>query len=114
MNNSPLRDIRNTEIDTFERDGIVLLKKMFDHFDNFEHWGLFEGSPKGYFVKQSDGTKRHLTDITGEKVTSFLKKCQSDQRAATERRQINTAGKQPRRRPARNILRRSHCGRHRL
>lgn len=31
MNNSPLRDIRKTEIDTFERDGIVLLKKMFDH-----------------------------------------------------------------------------------
>ena len=60
-------------------DEETTLKKMFDHFDNFEHWGLFEGSPKGYFVKQSDGTKRHLTDITGEKVTSFLKKCQSDQ-----------------------------------
>lgn len=57
----------------------VTLKKMFDHFDNFEHWGLFEGSPNGYFVEQPDGTKRHLTDITGEKAINFLKECKPDQ-----------------------------------
>jgi len=48
------------------------LEKMFDHFDNFEHWGKFKGSPKGYFVEQPDGTKRHLTEITGDKVVDFL------------------------------------------
>jgi len=48
------------------------LDNMFDHFDNFEHWGKFKGSPKGYFVNQPDGTKRHLTEITGDKVVNFL------------------------------------------
>ena len=55
------------------------LKKMFDDFDNFEHWGLFEGSPKGYFVEQAEGKERHLTDITTEKAINFLRECQPDQ-----------------------------------
>ena len=55
------------------------LKKMFDHFDNFEHWGLFEGSPQGYFVEQAEGRKKHLTDITAEKAINFLRECQPDQ-----------------------------------
>jgi len=57
----------------------ITLKKMFEHFDNFEHWGLFKGSPNGYFVEQTDGTKRHLTDITGEKAINFLRECNPDQ-----------------------------------
>ena len=87
-------------------DEKVTLKKMFDHFDNFEHWGLFKGSPNGYFVEQpdrrpfscggwgrrgfrrkgrhptfppEDSTKRHLTDITGEKAINFLRECKPDQ-----------------------------------
>ena len=60
-------------------DEELTLKKMFDHFDNFEHWGLQEGSPYGYFVKQADGTNKHLTDITGEKAIGFLRECQPDQ-----------------------------------
>jgi arylsulfatase A-like enzyme len=60
-------------------DEEVTLKKMFEHFDNFEHWGLFKGSPNGYFVEQPDGTTRHLTDITGEKVLNFLRECKPDQ-----------------------------------
>ncbi len=55
------------------------LRKMFDHFDNYEHWGLQEGSPLGYFVEQADGTKKHLTDITGEKAIGFLRECKPDQ-----------------------------------
>jgi len=55
------------------------LDKMFDHFDNFEHWGKFKGSPKGYFVDQPDGTKRHLTEITGDKVVDFLNDRNSDE-----------------------------------
>ena len=55
------------------------LKKMFDEFDNFEHWGLFEGSPQGYFVEQAEGRKKHLTDITAEKAINFLRECQPDQ-----------------------------------
>jgi len=54
------------------------IRKMFDHFDNFEHWGKFKGSPKGYFVSQPDGTKRHLTDVTGDKVINFLQDCSTD------------------------------------
>jgi arylsulfatase A-like enzyme len=73
----------------------VTLKKMFEHFDNFEHWGLFKGSPNGYLVEQpdrrpfsfgktptsppKDSTKRHLTDITGDKAINFLRNCKSDQ-----------------------------------
>ena len=44
---------------------------MFDHFDNFEHWG--NSGPQGYFVTQPDGSKRHLTDVTADKATSFLR-----------------------------------------
>ena len=47
------------------------LASMFDHFDNFEHWG--KSGPKGYFVTQPDGSKRHLTDVTGDKAVTFLK-----------------------------------------
>ena len=43
------------------------LGKMFDVFDNFEHWG-----PNGYLVKQEDGSMKHLTDVTADKVVSFL------------------------------------------
>ena len=60
-------------------DEEVTLRKMFDHFDNYEHWGLFEGSPNGYFVEQPDGTQKHLTDITGEKAVNFLRECKPAQ-----------------------------------
>lgn len=43
------------------------LAEMFDHFDNFEHWG-----PDGYFVKQADGSKKHLTEVTADKALEFL------------------------------------------
>ena len=43
------------------------LGKMFDVFDNFEHWG-----PNGYLVKQADGSMKHLTDVTADKVVGFL------------------------------------------
>jgi arylsulfatase A-like enzyme len=48
------------------------LEMMFNHFDNFEHWG--KSGPKGYFVVQPDGGKQHLTDVTSDKAVSFLKK----------------------------------------
>ena len=57
-----------------ESDGYLSLESeaatldaMFHRFDNFEHWG-----PDGYFERQSDGTLRHLTDVTGDKVIDFL------------------------------------------
>ena len=43
------------------------LGAMFDHFDNFEHWG-----PDNYFDRQPDGSLRHLTDVTGDKIVDFL------------------------------------------
>jgi len=64
-----------------ESNGILLvenekatIKKMFDVFDNFEHWG-----PDGYFVRQPDGGVKHLTDTTGDKVIDFLRSCKPDQ-----------------------------------
>jgi arylsulfatase A-like enzyme len=47
------------------------LAAMFDHYDNFEHWGV--SGPDGYFVEQPDGTRKHLSDITGEKALRFLR-----------------------------------------
>jgi arylsulfatase A-like enzyme len=47
------------------------LAAMFDHFDNFEHWGV--SGPDGYFVEQPDGTRKHLSDITSEKALRFLR-----------------------------------------
>ena len=52
----------------------VNLEKMFDAFDNFEHWG-----PDGYFVRQPDGGMKHLTDVTDEKAINFLRECKPDQ-----------------------------------
>ena len=46
------------------------LELMFDDFDNFEHWG--KNGPKGYFVTDSEGRKKHLTDVTTDKANSFL------------------------------------------
>ena len=43
------------------------IEKMFDHFDNFEHW-----TEDGYEIPQADGTIRHLTDIMGDKVVDFI------------------------------------------
>ena len=67
-----------SSVELLVENGEVTLKKMFDHFDNFEHWGQ-GGDPNGYFVEQPDGTKRHLTDITGEKAVNFLRECKPDQ-----------------------------------
>ena len=53
------------------------LKKMFDHFDNFEHWGV--SGPDGYFARQPDGSLKHLTNITGTKAIEFLRAYGSDQ-----------------------------------
>ncbi len=47
------------------------LAKMFDHFDNFEHWGV--AGPRGYFVEQADGGTKHLTDVTADKAIRFLR-----------------------------------------
>lgn len=62
-----------------ESNGQILLedaehsqKLMFDHFDNFEHWG--RSGPRGYFVTRKDGTKQHLTDVTAEKAVAYLQK----------------------------------------
>ena len=44
------------------------LDAMFDHFDDFEHWG-----PDNYFERQPDGSLRHLTDVTGDKMVDFLR-----------------------------------------
>ncbi|MBJ42049.1 MAG: sulfatase [Planctomycetaceae bacterium] len=61
-----------------ESNGKILIEEeentlaaMFDHFDNFEHWG--HSGPDGYFVNQPDGTQKHLTDITGDKALEFLR-----------------------------------------
>lgn len=43
------------------------LGKMFDHFDNYEHW-----TDEGYEIPQPDGGIRHLTDITGDKAVAFI------------------------------------------
>ena len=43
------------------------IDRMFDHFDNYEHW-----TDEGYEIQQPDGGIRHLTDITGDKVIDFL------------------------------------------
>lgn len=53
------------------------LPTMFDHFDNFEHWG--KSGPKGYFVDRPDGSKQHLTDYTRDKATTWLKGQKKDQ-----------------------------------
>ena len=50
------------------------LGKMFDVFDNFEHWG-----PNGYLVEQADDSMKHLTDVTTEKVVDFLRGCNQSQ-----------------------------------
>lgn len=55
----------------------VSLGRMFDHFDQFEHWG--HPGPRGYFVKKKDGTKRHLTEVTGDKAVAFLKSCRPEE-----------------------------------
>ena len=47
--------------------------KMFDVFDNYEHW-----TEEGYEIRQPDGSVRHLTDITGDKTIDFLRTHQSD------------------------------------
>ena len=51
------------------------LGAMFDHFDNFEHWG-----PDNYFERQPDGTLRHLTDVTGDKIVDFLRRWRAESR----------------------------------
>ena len=53
------------------------LAAMFDHFDQFEHWG--RSGPRGYFVKREDGTRRHLTEVTGDKAAAFLKSCRPEE-----------------------------------
>ncbi|MFP6884571.1 MAG: sulfatase/phosphatase domain-containing protein, partial [Roseibacillus sp.] len=53
------------------------IASMFDHFDQFEHWG--HSGPRGYFVKREDGTKRHLTEVTGDKAVAFVKSCRPEQ-----------------------------------
>ena len=49
-------------------DEEAVLDSMFDHFDDFEHWG-----PDYYFERQPDGSLRHLTDVTGDKIVDFLR-----------------------------------------
>ena len=49
-------------------DEQAVLDSMFDHFDDFEHWG-----PDYYFERQPDGSLRHLTDVTGDKMIDFLR-----------------------------------------
>ncbi len=49
------------------------LSKMFDVFDNFEHW-----TKEGYEITQEDGSQKHLTEITGDKVIDFLNTCPKD------------------------------------
>ena len=49
-------------------DELAVLDSMFDHFDDFEHWG-----PDYYFERQADGSLRHLTDVTGDKIVDFLR-----------------------------------------
>lgn len=49
------------------------LAKMFNVFDNFEHW-----TAAGYWLKQEDGSHKHLTEITGDKVIEFLRTCPAD------------------------------------
>jgi arylsulfatase A-like enzyme len=70
------RDYRTGFIGKFGigSDGIVptvegedTLRRMFDHFDNYEHW-----MEDGYDIRQTDGTTRHLTDITGDNVIAYL------------------------------------------
>ena len=51
-----------------------VLGKMFGVFVNFEHWG-----PNGYLVEQADGSMKHLTDVTAEKVIDFLRGCNQSQ-----------------------------------
>ena len=43
------------------------LERMFDHFDNYEHW-----NDEGYEIRQPDGSIRHLTDITGDNAVAFI------------------------------------------
>ena len=43
------------------------LARMFDSFDNYEHW-----TDQGYEMPQPDGGIRHLTDITGDKAVAFI------------------------------------------
>jgi len=43
------------------------IERMFDHFDNYEHW-----TDEGYEIRQPDGSIKHLTDITGDKVIDFF------------------------------------------
>jgi len=50
-------------------DEEAVLDSMFDHFDDFEHWG-----PDYYFERQPDGGLRHLTDVTGDKILDFLRR----------------------------------------
>ncbi len=45
------------------------LTEMFNHFDNYEHW-----TEDDYEIPQSDGTVRHLSDITGDKAIDFLQR----------------------------------------
>ena len=49
------------------------IDKLFDHFDNFEHW-----TEDGYEIPQQNGGIRHLTDITGDKAVEFLEQHHQD------------------------------------
>ncbi len=49
------------------------IDRMFDHFDNYEHW-----TDVGYEIQQSDGSIKHLTDITGDKVIDFFDRHMSE------------------------------------
>ena len=53
--------------------GEEVIPGMFDHFDDFEHW-----TEEGYWISQEDGSHKHLTDITGDKVLDFLRACPDD------------------------------------
>ena len=52
------------------------LARLFDHFDNYEHW-----TDEGYEIRQPGGGIRHLTDITGDKAVAFI-----DRHSAMDRR----------------------------
>ena len=59
----------NLEIENEEET----VPNMFDHFDHYHFW------PDGYKLKQTDGSEKHLTDITEDKAIDFLDGCSPDQ-----------------------------------
>lgn len=53
---------------------VSTLARMFDVFHHYHQ----NSTKEGYWIRQKDGTSRHLTEIIGDRVVDFLRECPDD------------------------------------